>query len=1021
MTGNTGTNGSSSSTTVNVNQLNQINGHIPNGNSITSISVLLATDPITIETPKVGELFTTKWVLSKAESDQYIEFSLSEYQGTKGYKHEMLKPDGSIKLRKNRNGKLVPVKNNWFDRYKVDTFNSIVTNHNGIVTKRDNDQKQIKTLEKEITQLKTDIKDRKKLIKAETDKSIINLYKTWNKDSKKGIIKKNKEIRLLQKEVKKNKDYNTKKNLLKPHDKPKGFGGLSSDKKIKITGKITSLLSSVRDVYISLENEKKKLIEFKDPNASAAPVTSPPYISMIKAKITGSTWEITLPEFKEPQFGIITIHARADTELTYTARQAMMLVPFNPTKQLMDTIIISQIKPVKSQFLIFGLQLGLAKGEMNAGKLKSEEYTSLKETLVTDFIDHKPVKSHAAAEAQLRVRRMKTMSIKNKKRKLPLTNVQRKLVLDSKNKPQKIEKLAPRMPDMHCELHLVGCTSESILLYYDYMNKENKLLSPSTRHFEISANWEAEIEWKGGPVRKKDAGVNLALDIASSTGKHIISTYKGVHTYGYSYHSDTTGTVNRIKGKNELFLYDYGKQKTLTDFTQTPAQPLEIENIPAIVDNAKLERHWQDYENPTIATENRFPTTVIPWQPVYGNWVDDKDVKVADIDVDPKKHHYKPKARGGDLIVKATVKAFGQTLELHLPKVRLDMKANPTEAVLKALLKNRLDSVIALTTTARQTSINAFITQLGKDKLVEICVNIINHESSFSHTNDTAKNYFPLKRSFYDTYSSKKFFNELYQPKFGAPAGWGLGQFDNPPPATHEVMWDWTQFVDAFLYRLIIQKFRLATENVTHNKRRDKLSWSKYSLYRDDLALIDGHLGSGQALHPTNVPNAASTTITLYKWRNKSAKPTTAEITAETTAITAMSDKEKCNIDLYVKIGSRKYKVKAGQYKAGRNISYYTYIYNKMVGEVKSPTPIAAKQSRGGKTWYSNEERNCELALEALLDTTSSNAVKQDAANLIAWNITRIYNGSNKDAVLYPYKVGHDGGQTGQKPYYIGY
>ncbi len=83
----------------------------------------------------------------------------------------------------------------------------------------------------------------------------------------------------------------------------------------------------------------------------------------------------------------------------------------------------------------------------------------------------------------------------------------------------------------------------------------------------------------------------------------------------------------------------------------------------------------------------------------------------------------------------------------------------------------------------------------------------------------------------------------------------------------------------------------------------------------------------------------------------------------------------------------------------------YVEEYHRYVGDPAAPAKRTKSGRDGNETaWYSNKIRNGSDALKSLQESTDQ-AVKKDAAEVLAWLALRSYNGGNKNATLYPGKV----------------
>jgi len=540
-----------------------------------------------------------------------------------------------------------------------------------------------------------------------------------------------------------------------------------------------------------------------------------------------TNWKIDIPPLRNPYFGVVSIQAL----LVY--QEGVEDFDGSPPPENIKFATKYTTK-ARKEIVFLGLQLGIIDSSNH------EEKTHATEELVTDFSDQRPIRNIGAgiptntpagrrarrqartragnaAKGRFRTRRMQIFPIENRSRSIFWKNY------DNTWTPE--NRTSPAMPLFHLETQILGLTNHAISLIYrnkldaDYISgplskvqKENL-----NKLFSVETDWNVNINYTSGDIRPAVNDRNFSVysasnNISGSTSCLLVN--QPVRSGGTP---DTLPTGYRVGHKQ--------------------VKPLVPPATEVIAPSAGLHtRHWKQFDDSTNNGNTirfGYEATTIGWAPVVGEWRDQNGVIIgnptAASSANPT-HHFIQRICCGDMIVSAKITLFHKTYELFLPSIRVEGK-NPTLLEIREVLSvTKLSQAIEQVSTddvltagvpnrTRRAYISEFIQQFGEREWLNVCANIIWHESGSNapirrvnrqtqlrQQNDNQEAYhFQKKYSEYKLYGTNCHFVAKNQPNFGAPGGWSLAQLDNAPPTELQI-WHWDHAVAEMLRRLIVHK-----------------------------------------------------------------------------------------------------------------------------------------------------------------------------------------------------------------------
>jgi hypothetical protein len=337
----------------------------------------------------------------------------------------------------------------------------------------------------------------------------------------------------------------------------------------------------------------------------------------------------------------------------------------------------------------------------------------------------------------------------------------------------------PEMPMWMGELQLAGMTqplAEELLLRRKHAAPPAADGAPPNKLFELSFDWKLDMAW----------------DAPNSSAD----------TRPFEYDAQFSGKVNM---KLELGADD--KLKSVTDGAATEAFNPAPEVIPFPVEKRRLPRVRFNQERPwgRKADAAKVSSTLVEFQP---------DIRVAE---GTKK---KEVMRGGD--------ADFSLSELNFNAVAVNLGDDPKDAAFVAATKKTLTipTLRVCGTTPSATDIKALLDALVQEFFDANSTKarvtflplarwqttvrlIVEHESG----NDPGLQQFETRGAGRRTFGLPAFGHEQHMPLFGAPAGFGIGQLDNPP-VTVDQMWSYVEELRASVKLIMDSKAKIAFDLV---------------------------------------------------------------------------------------------------------------------------------------------------------------------------------------------------------------
>jgi len=400
----------------------------------------------------------------------------------------------------------------------------------------------------------------------------------------------------------------------------------------------------------------------------------------------------------------------------------------------------------------------------------------------------------------------------------------------------------------------------------------------------------------------------------------------------------------------------------LQSYEHNPVQPPAAEAT--VATQAYRDRHWMQYDNPTPQNPGNwdfeYESATIPWQPSTGYWVNNTGATQNATTGNIANLHYIQKIRGGDIMISAVINLFGVSYTLYLPTLRVEA-AYPTVADLDEVLTQ------AHLTAAVNLIPNTFSparTALAPAAAIPVNLRTRREKANTVLTELTHQTWLTVCKSI-----------------IWKESGSRLPNNGNPDPGDL-----------VYQFKRKRTQYNIATYRGTVRTYFESFNQPNF-----------GYPG-GWSLGQFDDPPPTDEII----WHWDHAVSQVLRFLTETKLVDSFSShgvnaRGTSGIAYHVNLA----------FANARND------YTQKVGCAYSATQGTGTRNGAAHDYYSNLVRCGVTAVEDLYNGTANE--RSNAANVIAWNAMRYYNGPNYSiSYKYPYLVGQFSGLQADTPYFIG-